>query len=169
MSHSLAVRDVCCGAAAALLFQFETSAECAARECLEEGGVEGRLLCALTGVDFSSKKGRPSRLQPYLLQATVEHTHWAEEGLRQRQWVRAEEVERTLGRAETVAVWNDVKEQLRRLGYMDEQGRARFIEPPLQDAPKELLSVADIAAADSASSSPSSDDPATTGEAKSPL
>jgi 8-oxo-dGTP pyrophosphatase MutT (NUDIX family) len=156
----------CCAAAAALLFQFETSAECAARECLEEGGVEGRLLCALTGVDFSSKKGRPSRLQPYLLQATVEHTHWAEEGLRQRQWVRAEEVERTLRRAETVAVWNDVKEQLRRLGYMDEQGRARFIEPPLQDAP---ISVADIAAADSASSSPSSDDAATTGEAKSPL
>jgi len=52
---------------------------------------------------------------------------------------------------------------------MDEQDRARFIEPPLQNAPKELLSVADIAAADSASSSPSSDDAATTGEAKSPL
>lgn len=106
--------------------QFETAGECAQRECLEEGGVEGDLVCQLESVDFSSKKGKLSRLTPFLLRVRTFHRHFAEELKRGRKWVPFEQVESLMQRDETRTVWTNAKRALLEHGFLDSQGRAVF-------------------------------------------
>jgi diphosphoinositol-polyphosphate diphosphatase len=113
--------------------QFESRPACAARELLEEGGVEGAILSELESpVEFASKKtrGRSSRFYPFLLQVTASHERWAEQGARRRRWLRLEEVGPALKREETKRVWAMAVQELTRLGFLDAEGRAVYKEPP---------------------------------------
>ena len=116
---------LCCA-----LLQFESAAECATRECLEEAGAEGVVLCELPSVDFASKKGKRSRMHPFLLQVTQLHRHWAEEGERKRRWVLMADMEATLLRAETRSTWLEARKQLQTLGFIDQRGQAVYKAPP---------------------------------------
>ena len=110
--------------------QFESACACAKREVLEESGVDGVVLASLEPVEFSSaKKGKPSRLYPFLLQITTVYSDWAEKS-RARRWVDFEEVASVLGRPETRQVWAAAVARLKQMGFSDAQGRAVFLQPP---------------------------------------
>jgi len=115
---------------------FESRSECARRELLEEGGVEGVLLAELPAVEFASKKQHLSRMHTFLMQVTRQHAVWAEQAERRRKWVPMQQMDAVLTREETRSVWRMALQQLRVLGYVDEQGRAVFKLPSTEeDAP----------------------------------
>lgn len=103
--------------------EFETAGECAQREALEEGGVEGELISQLTPIAFTSKKGKLSQMTPFLLRVTRYHQHFAEAGKRHRRWIPYHQVDQFMKREETKEIWKNAKEKLRECGWMDEKER----------------------------------------------
>jgi len=69
-------------------------AESAAKEALEEAGVEGEISAAPSGEYEYPKWGGVCKVEVYLLKVTTIHPEWPEKYFRERRWVSAEEAAR---------------------------------------------------------------------------
>ncbi len=67
-----------------------TPADSAAKEALEEAGIEGDVLPTVLGGYDYRKWGGVCRVEVYLMRVSREHDMWEEDGWRQRRWVAAE-------------------------------------------------------------------------------
>jgi hypothetical protein len=124
--------------------QFETASECSQRECLEEGGVEGDIVCELDPIEFASKKGKLSRMRSFLMRVHTCHLHWSEELKRRRRWVPYAQVEAIMQREETRTLWKNAQQALQQHGFMDSQGRA-VLNPASADLPAAAATTASAA------------------------
>ncbi len=68
-----------------------TTAESAAAEAFEEGGVRGSVTEKPAGIFTYQKKGRDYIVEVFLLEVTEVLDSWQEEQERQREWVSLEE------------------------------------------------------------------------------
>lgn len=95
---------------------FESSQECAQRECLEEAGVEGIIIAELGTCEFI-RKGKRARLLSYLLQVTQQHELYSELH-RNRQWVPVEQARELLSRPESIHAFDQAVTVWKQLGLI---------------------------------------------------
>jgi len=74
-----------------------TAAASAAKEAMEEAGVEGRVMAQSLGRYRYRKWGGTCEVEVFPMEVTRELNRWSESGFRSREWVTLEEAEKRLG------------------------------------------------------------------------
>ena len=98
----------------------ETAEQCVVRECWEEGGVQGTVICPLTVQVFTSPKGNDSVLSSFLLmvpEVLPPSVNFPEAGERAQQWVSVATAHTLVLREEMVAMLRAAEKELRNRGY----------------------------------------------------
>ena len=100
---------------------FESGEQCAAREVMEEGGVEGRLVLDLGAVDVRSGKGKRGRLSMWAMQVERVYERWNDRERRERRWMTMGEARALVRRAEMREMLS--RFELRMGQLLDSQGQ----------------------------------------------